>query len=153
MENKFDSAAASTVVEKEEPAYLVALRDKWSIGSIDDAQHVYVGCTTDTDVLLSSGGVEQAVLDTTYVPTALADLKRYERVTALTMLYVPETMRKQGVATRIVRHLRQRSNAELGQRLFVGPITDETGAMQRVCEQLGFKPIMPFGFLQPRISG
>ncbi len=63
-------------------------------------------------------------------------------------IFVPESMRNQGIFTSIVEFLEKRA-LKNKQHFWVGPLTtDDAVWINKVCSKRGYKFVMPFGFLK-----
>ena len=78
--------------------------------------------------------------------------KTSENTLLLSMIAIPPSLRRQGMATRIVAYLEARAARE-NVRFAVGPImedADGTAHMATICSRRGYKGCMPWCYYQPR---
>lgn len=130
------------------------LETQWTTGDLKDTTRVFV----DVDVLhaVFIRKPMPAVLSTEHIDVDMLVSKEEkspppERVALLLTLFVPESARRKGVASAVIEYIESRVNRELGYRLAIGPIFDETGALQRIATNRGYSAVHPFTFLQSKL--
>lgn len=126
---------------------LTGLKTSWTYGS-PKAKDVFVFANPDDFVFTTVNDIEM-VVDRKYM---VGGGKTEEPVVMLITIFVPEDQRKKGIASRVIAHLEQRANKELGRRLVVGPIMDETDAMDKILSRRGYTAVTPFSRIQKELG-
>lgn len=70
-------------------------------------------------------------------------------VISLDTIYVQPHKRKQGIASQIIKQIDAKMSASAPSLLVVGPIIDETSAIERISKVIGgFRPCMPWSLIK-----
>lgn len=123
------------------------LKSAWKCGDEKDNTKLFVNTCIDEYSLYTVGGM-QMILTASIASACGLDVQKANKVALLMTIHVPETERKKGLASAVVDLLEKRANAELGRVLVIGPVTDETGAIDKICERRGYVAVMPFSRMQ-----
>lgn len=94
-------------------------------GCVEDTTQIFVSVNT-ADYVYGPVPLKRSIVGDLF-PNA-------QHVMLLEMIWIPDNMRKQGWATRIIHRLRQRASSE-DMWFSVGAVTDETGAIERILEK------------------
>lgn len=121
--------------------------DSWQVGNLDDDSKIYYHVDVTNYGYFDVGF--PCVSDLRPLRTMLTaeEIPHFEGVALLTMISIPESMRRKGEASRIIQELQCRANRN-ALRFAMGPILDETGAMERIASKMNMKGVAPFTFIQ-----
>ena len=123
----------------------------WTSGRLDDSTQEYWQVLVNEFVVFSDPELNLtsilSVKDATNLQKSFSKAT-IKKVVLLQTLFIPATGRKKGRATEIVKQLEYRANTELHLPLAIGPITDETNAMMKICSKRNYSFCMPFSQLQ-----